>query len=124
MDVQKLLFLILLGLVAGALGQALRVVVGVKKASEEAAAGHQTLKQAGIDFGRIGLSLLIGAVAGALAILGSTGFSATAADTITPQLFFGVLGAGYAGADFIEGFIRKQVPALGGNPPVGAKVGG
>lgn len=113
MDVQKLLFLLLLGATAGALGQALRVVVGLKKAGEEAEAKGKTLKEEGIDMGRMVVSLLVGAVAGVMAILSATGFSDTAADNITPQLFFGVLGAGYAGTDFIEGFMRKQIPATG-----------
>jgi hypothetical protein len=33
------------------------------------------------------------------------------AETITYQTLIALLGAGYAGADFIEGFMRKAVPA-------------
>jgi hypothetical protein len=55
------------------------------------------------------ISLLIGFIAGALAIIGIV-------DTSTPvapdkELVLTLLGAGYAGTDLIEGFIKKYLPA-------------
>jgi hypothetical protein len=35
------------------------------------------------------------------------------AESITYQTLVALLGAGYAGADFIEGFMRKAVPDSG-----------
>ena len=86
-------------------GQGIRVIVGLKKAAESAQAAGSTLKQ---DFNgaRLLVSLLIGAIAGVLAALPFI----SQAETITYQTLVALLGAGYAGADFIEGFMRKAVP--------------
>ena len=89
-----------LGLVFGATGQAVRVVVGVKKTWDEARA-----KQAGFSevfsWSELFFSLLIGVVAGVLASL--TVWDQLA--NITKETVMGLMAAGYAGAGFIEGFI-------------------
>lgn len=106
----ELLQLIVIGVIAGAFGQGLRAIVGLKKASDEAAAGGATLRSEGLDVSRLFFSLFIGAIAGGIGILTITGFHGSTVSNITPEMFFGVVGIGYAGTDFIEGFIRTQLP--------------
>ena len=108
----QLLELLTVGIVAGTFGQGLRVIVGLKKASDEAAAGGSTLRNEGLDVSRLILSLFIGAIAGGIGIFTVTGFSASSLTNITAEMFFGVVGIGYAGTDFIEGFVRTQLPKV------------
>lgn len=112
----ELLQLIVIGVIAGAFGQGLRTIVGLKKASDEAAAEGTTLRSEGLDVSRLIFSLFIGAIAGGIGILTITGFQASAAVNISAEMFFGVVGIGYAGTDFIEGFVRTQLPKWGGQP--------
>ncbi len=105
-----LLLLLAIGAIAGAFGQGLRAIVGIKKASDEAAARGKSLSEGGLDVGRLIFSLFVGAIAGGIGIFTITGFKPEAAEAITPEVFFGVIGIGYAGTDFIEGFFRTQLP--------------
>lgn len=108
----ELLQLVAIGIIAGAFGQGLRAIVGIKKASDEAAAEGSTLRSEGLDVSRLIFSLFIGAIAGGIGIFTITGFSAGSLTNITAELFFGVVGIGYAGTDFIEGFVRTQLPKV------------
>lgn len=110
MIAQHVLQLIAIGTIAGAFGQGLRVIVGVKKASDEASSQGKSLREEGFDASRMIFSLFIGAIAGGIGIFTLTGFSDELVNNITLQMFFGVVGIGYAGTDFIEGFIRTQLP--------------
>lgn len=75
-------------LLIGALGQTGRIVVGIKKAAD---AG---MKPGDWDWTRTGLSVLVGALAGAWAVNVSP----------DPWTWFAF---GYAGCDAIEGLVRK-----------------
>lgn len=110
MNANELLQLVAIGAIAGAFGQGLRAIVGIKKASDEAAAQGNTLRSEGLDVARLVFSLFIGAVAGGVGIFTITGFNSGATASITPEIFFGVIGIGYAGTDFIEGFVRTKLP--------------
>lgn len=96
----------LLGGTLGVVGQMIRVVAGLKKAGDEAAAENRTLKE-DFDSGRLVRSLMIGGVAGVVAIL----------STLSPTADYGVkdlmaiVAAGYAGADFIEAFASRAMPS-------------
>jgi hypothetical protein len=81
----------------GGAGQGIRVVVGLKKAGDinEKFDGSQLL-----------VSLLIGAIAGTLAAIPFL----SKLDKLDYQTIIALLGAGYAGADFIEGFMSKALP--------------
>lgn len=92
----------------GMVGQGLRVVVGIKKMHDSAAQQGKTFSDL-YDPGKIQLSLLIGFLAGFLAIL-VTGQD-PAGFTPTRQWMLTIMGAGYAGTDFIEGLIKKYLPA-------------
>jgi len=113
-----------LGAVFGVIGQAIRVVPGLKKMNEEAQAAGVAARRM-FSGSRLGISLAIGALAGILAAWG-LGIDPNAG--IRSELILGLLGAGYAGADFIEGFIKSKLPsseaavqgahAQAGRPPV------
>lgn len=91
------LILILLGGIMGIVGQLIRVVIGLKKAADT----NQV-----IDYKRTILSLIlafaIGGIAGVLAAINMTEVK------IDKTTLISFLAAGYAGTDFIEGFISKN----------------
>jgi hypothetical protein len=104
MDTAQTLALLALGGLLGAAGQGLRVVVGIKKEIDRANL-ESPRKTAGdwFDGKELGISFLLGAVAGILAAA-----SQYAPDlVITRDLLFGFAAAGYAGADFIGGLMQK-----------------
>jgi hypothetical protein len=98
------LLAIAVGALFGALGQGVRVIPGTYKRSETGEAfSLQVLL----------VSLMVGAVAGALAALFLVAEINAATIAFAPLL--GLMAAGYAGADFIEGFagrwLRQGTPA-------------
>ena len=97
---------LLLGGILGMTGQGARVIVGLKKLAEKASAEKKTLKDV-FEPSTLVVSLIIGFVAGVLALIGLVGVDS---ELIDHSQMLAVLGAGYAGTDFIEGFIRKNVP--------------
>ena len=100
---QAWLMIIGLGAICGAVGQVLRMVIGLSKAQAAVAAGGAVP----IDHRKIVVSLVIGAAAGAVAGLMTVSDEAK----ITMNQVLGLLAAGYAGADFIEGAMKKFVPS-------------
>jgi len=108
------LVLIALGGLMGMLGQGIRVIVGLKKAQDLAHQQGKTLAEK-FEPSTLLVSLLIGFIAGALASLALSKVN----ETISPQLLIGFMGAGYAGTDFIEGFIRKYLPGQTPEEPRG-----
>lgn len=98
-----------LGALCGALGQGVRVVAGLKKLSDQTPAG-QTLTDR-VSPGQLLLSLLIGAIAGAL---GAIGLDSPTSAELSTETIVTLLGIGYAGADFIEAFMRKAGSSAGG----------
>ena len=111
MDVTHTLMFLMLGLVMGAIGQGVRTVVGLRKATGDAASG-------GLDARRLAVNLSIGAVAGTLGAVVLLG------DDIDKSLLLTLVATGYAGADFIEGFMQvrglksqdQQPPKQGAGP--------
>ncbi len=100
--------LILLGALLGLIGQGVRVVVGLKKLYEDTS---QKKKQFTDDFNatKLLVSLLIGVVAGAIAAISVA--SGNTPTNLGKELILTLLAAGYAGTDFIEGFIKKYLPS-------------
>lgn len=100
-----------LGAMMGALGQAIRAIVGLKKVND--AVSNTTAKVSDvIEPSRMVTSLVIGAIAGSLASVSLIGDI----HAITSAQIVALLGAGYSGADFIEGFMSR-VNAAPGTPP-------
>ena len=103
MDVTLLLMQVLLGGVLGMVGQGARVIVGLKKVNDEASAPNGRSFKDAFQASTLVVSLLIGFVAGVLAIVGVIGLEA---ETIGKETMLAVIASGYAGADFIEGFMK------------------
>ncbi|OOG39142.1 hypothetical protein [Rhodanobacter sp. C05] len=110
MNAQTWLIILVLGGFLGMVGQCARAVVGLKKASDAAASNGQSLSDQ-FSGAKLGISLLIGFIAGVFAMVGLVvaGKLATVA-AIDGQTVMTLLAAGYAGADFIEGFMQTALP--------------
>jgi hypothetical protein len=104
MDVYTSFTLVALGILLGLVGQALRVVVGIKKEIGQASAVGKTLKDS-FDLVRLAISLMIGGLAGSLGAISLLGTE------VNRELLLTLVAIGYSGADFIEGFIRKNTPS-------------
>lgn len=104
--------LLLLGGFAGAIGQIARVVVGIKKLGQEAAATGKTRTDL-IEVSRLVISVVIGFTAGALAAM----LVKVDLEHISVDQLLAFAAAGYAGADFIEGAMDSVTPKL---PPGGS----
>jgi putative chitinase len=109
-----LLSALLLAGLMGMVGQGARTVVGLKKLHDLNAT--QPPDQATTFLAsRLVISLIIGFIAGVLAALAIGLDRLTGAAGATVEVLLGLAAAGYAGADFIEGFISKA-PAIAGAP--------
>ncbi len=94
----------------GCIGQCLRVLVGLKKLSDASKEKNLRLKTT-LDFKRMIISLLIGFLAGGLALSVLGGFDYTFFNGPNArQNIFAIIAAGYAGTDFIEGLMKSLHP--------------
>ncbi|MEX6508361.1 hypothetical protein [Jiella sp. M17.18] len=100
------LSLLVLGGGMGVLGQIMRIIVGLKKQMDQASQMNVPTKEM-ISGARLLISLLIAFVAGALAVLVIPDLDI---GNISRDMLLGFAAAGYAGADFIEGFAQKFLP--------------
>lgn len=100
--------LILIGMVLGVTGQLIRIVVGLKKSADTAPAPGQA-PSAPFDPVRLRTSLLIGLLVG---IVSGVLAAVEQVDTaqLTKSIYISFIAAGYAGTDFIEGFMGKYLP--------------
>lgn len=96
-------FFVVLGILLELVGQALRVAIGLKKEIEQASAVRKTLNDS-FDLVRLAISLMIGGLAGGLGAISLLGTK------INRELLLTRVAIGYSGADFIEGFMRKNTP--------------
>lgn len=101
-----MLALILLGAILGMVGQGLRIAVGLKKVNEQAQLSNKPMTEI-FDIKKMLLSLLcagvIGTISGVLIAIDYIGKPLDKATVIA------IIAAGYAGTDFIEGFISKNL---------------
>lgn len=104
--------LTLAGLAGGA-GQCMRAIVEIKKAHDVSSTAGGAVTDT-IDLKQMLISLVIGAVAGVLAAMALD----VSVGQITAQQVLTFMAAGYAGADFIEGFMSRYVPQAA--PPMAA----
>ncbi len=105
--------LLLLGGLLGAVGQGVRAIVGLKKAYDAALANQQAFSEV-FKPGVLVFSLVVGFVAGALGALTTLPDPCVAGnrcDALEKEALLALLAIGYAGTDFIEGFVRKHLPA-------------
>ena len=106
---QTLLYALMLAILLGVFGQCLRAVIGLKKQAEEAAAEKKALKDV-FSLSTLGISLFIGAVAGVAGYLGLRFGTGEVVNFAEGTTITGIVAAGYAGTDFIEGFLKKYLP--------------
>lgn len=103
----QVLYLVALGGLLGATGQALRMVMGLKKQHEEARAASPPKKVGDwFDGKKLGISFILGVVAGVLAAVTQW----TPDISMSRDLMMGFIAAGYSGADFIDGLMSKWLP--------------
>jgi hypothetical protein len=94
------LTLILLGGILGMVGQGIRVIVGIKKVNDAKDSDNPLKYQRTIM--SLFIAFSIGGIAGVLAAIGSM------EAPIDKATIIAFLTAGYAGTDFIEGFMMKN----------------
>lgn len=112
---QDILILILLGAILGMVGQGIRVIVGLKKLNNTAAELNIPsddlfkMRQLVMSFF---IAFAIGAIAGVLAAVTNINVK------IDQSVIIAFITAGYAGTDFVEGFIKKEGNVIvSKNPP-------
>ncbi len=96
------------GMVAGAIGQLVRAIVGLSKRMES---GETKTFEAS----RLVVSVLVGATAGALAAVATS--DQLMAAKVSAETMLGLMAAGYAGTDFIEGMTGRLTSKLKSVPP-------
>jgi hypothetical protein len=94
---------IIVGAFLGAIGQSIRVIIGVKKENERIANRKKEMKD-WLDLKRLLVSLIIGAIAGCLGAILLLGAA------VNKEFLLGLVAIGYAGTDFIEGIMRSHLP--------------
>lgn len=114
MGIPDLINLLVLGAILGAMGQAARIIVGLKKAVDLASAPTTLDFKQAFETDKLLISLLIGAVAGAFGLYSLVGGNTDCNNTpiIKSETYYAVIAIGYSGADFIEGFMRKSLPTV------------
>ena len=103
-----------IGLLLGVGGQGARVVVGLKAEMDKVGANG---KWDWFDWRQFLVSLLLGGLAGmayAIMLLGAP---------VDKQFLLGGIAAGYAGSDFIEGFMTRFLGASAPHPPNASQTG-
>lgn len=107
MNIEKWMALVLLGGVMGMLGQGIRSAIGLKKLRDQSG-DNGPLFSENFSTSRFFASMFLGFVAGALsAFVLSDGKTELVADK---TMLIGLMAAGYAGADTIEGLASKVIP--------------
>jgi uncharacterized membrane protein YqgA involved in biofilm formation len=106
---QDLFYYVALCVLLGAAGQLTRIVIGIKKMVDEASEKNNNWKNTFVT-SRFVLSICIGAVSGILAAVIANEPSVT---NMNKDFMLGIMAAGYAGADFIEGAMKKYIPSDG-----------
>jgi len=94
----------------GLVGQLLRFLVGYKKLFDEAE--NQKLPLSSLfQINRFVISVIIGFVAGIIGLISLSDFKTSlfASPEQVKSTILTLIGIGYAGTDFIEGFIKKYI---------------
>jgi len=104
----ELILVLFVGGLLGMVGQGIRTIVGLKKVYDQSVRQATAFTEL-FQGSQISLSLLIGFVAG---VLGVISFFDPASTKFTKETLLTLIGIGYAGSDFIEGFIKKYLPPV------------
>lgn len=121
MTIGEWALLVLYGGLFGAIGQAVRVTVGLKKVNDQSRDTGKTFKELLVPSAMV-TSLMIGFVAGGLAAIS---LDLTLNTEYTSQVVLALLASGYSGADFIEGLMSRYLPGRdsGGSGSQGGAAG-
>jgi len=107
MEVWTALGYVLLGGILGAVGQGMRVIVGIKKQLDKASACGKKWED-WFETKQLLSSLIIAFTVGGIAgVLGAIELLGT---EITKEFMIILIVIGYAGTDFIEGFMKRHTP--------------
>jgi len=109
MSTGEILLQLLIGGLLGLVGQILRFAVGYKKMNDEASKTQKHTKDLFV-FSTLVSSLLIGFAAGILAMASISTFDSHFLDSDLRQKILTLIASGYAGTDFIEGFVKRYIP--------------
>lgn len=105
MDANAALVYVLLGGVLGTAGQGIRIVVGLKKQLDE---NKGKSWDEWFQTKQLVVSLIIALTLGGIAgVLGSIELLNT---EVTRESMITLVAIGYAGTDFIEGFMKTKIP--------------
>jgi hypothetical protein len=107
--ITNVLLQLLTGGLLGLVGQILRFAIGYKKMYDEASQTGKRVKDLFVTSAFVS-SLLIGFGAGVIAMISISNFEANFLDNNQKKTFLTLIASGYAGADFIEGIIKKYIP--------------
>ena len=116
MEMQELFFGLMVGAFLGAFGQGFRVSAGIKKQWDDADSkgndgdSKRAAFKASFDSTRFWLSIFIGAIAGVVAFI-TMKYGVNSTTLTSGEGLFSMLAAGYAGADFVEGILKKHLPS-------------
>lgn len=116
MPAKQWLIVVTIGIIFGALGQGARVVVGMKKLHDKSSDDNPVSVM--VDGVRLLISFGIGGIAGAFAAV--TLIASGEGNNIEAQRLFAIAASGYAGSDFIEGFIGR-ISGRPGKPGSGSQ---
>lgn len=109
METSEILLQLLTGGLLGVVGQMLRFLVGYKKLIDEASKNGKSVSEM-FQTSRFVISLVIGFVAGIIGVISLSEFKESIFSVKVKETVLTLIGIGYAGTDFIEGFIKKYIP--------------
>jgi len=109
METSAILLQLLTGGLLGVVGQLIRFLVGYKKLNDEALKEGRSVSNL-FQTSRFVISLIIGFVAGIIGIVSLSEFKESLFLEKVKETILTLIGIGYAGTDFIEGFIKKSIP--------------
>lgn len=112
MSITDIIYTVIAGGLLGAMGQGIRIAVGLKKLSDsnaqKIAKGDVNDPPEKMDNGRLWVSIFIGFIAGAIGMI-IKGTSLKGVDGYQTEAIITIIAIGYAGSDFIEGFFQTYL---------------
>lgn len=117
MTITQIINVIIAGGLLGALGQGIRIVIGLKKFNDD----NESRKLEGkppeaFNASRLLISMFIGFVAGALGMI-VKGSSLAKDGVYSTESIVMIIAIGYSGADFIEGLFKTYIDKTNGSKP-------
>lgn len=111
MQAETLINLLLLGGISGVIGQAMRIIVGLKKLNyNNSVAVTIGSVQENFSWKRLLLSVFIGFNAGILSMLLKYYAANNNVINVGPELIIAIIAVSYSGVDFVEGIFNGYLP--------------